>query len=235
MENEAPVTPARRELVIQALCEAYAQDQLATEELERRLDDANRVRTESELRALLADLDVAKLAGPGTAVAPNQSGVQTTGIAAVPGQPLLPGRADAARVPERQVSIGIWSGRVKRGSWIPAKRITAAAVMGGVELDFREAVFGPEPVQITAAAVMGGVQIIVPPNVTVETSGFALMGGLNDRSETHGPPRPGDPVLRINGFAVMGGIDIDVRLPGESVWQARRRRRRKRRERRSED
>jgi DUF1707 SHOCT-like domain/Cell wall-active antibiotics response LiaF, C-terminal len=234
MENEAPVTPARRELVIQALCEAYAQDQLATEELERRLDDANRVRTESELKALLADLDIAKLTAPGTAVAPSRSGAPSTGVAAPLGPP-LPGRADGSRVPERQVSIGIWSGRVKRGSWIPAKHITAAAVMGGVELDFREAVFGPDPVQITAAAVMGGVQIIVPPNVTVETSGFALMGGLNDRSETHGPPRPGDPVLRINGFAVMGGIDIDVRLPGESVWQARRRRKRRRRERRAED
>jgi hypothetical protein len=80
---------------------------------------------------------------------------------------------------------------------------------------------------------MGGVSIIIPQNVHVETSGFAVMGGFEDRSEVEGPHRPGEPVLRITGYAVMGGVDIDVRLPGESAGQARRRRRKERRRKRT--
>lgn len=235
MEDHAPASPARRDVVIQTLCEAYAQDRLPMAELERRLDEANRVRTDPELKALIADLDLSGLTTPGTALAPGEGSSGRRALEAGRDESLALRRVDATRVPERQLSIGIWSGRVKRGSWVPAERITAAAVMGGVELDFREAMFGPEPVHVTAVALMGGVSIIVPPNLTVETSGFALMGGLNDRSETHGPPRPGDPILRVGGYALMGGIDIDVRLPGESAGQARRRRKKERRRKRTGD
>ena len=126
-------------------------------------------------------------------------------------------RIDAAQVPDRQLSVGVWSGRVRKGSWVPARRITALALQGGVELDFREALFGPGPVEVSAIAVMGGIPIIVPPNLRVETSGFAIAGGLEDRSDYPAGQHPGGPILRIRGFAVFGGIDIDVRLPGKRV------------------
>ena len=74
-----------------------------------------------------------------------------------------------------------------------------------MELDFREAVFGPGQIDLHAVAVMGGIQIIVPPNLRVETSGFAILGGLEDRSEYRSSQHANEPMLKIRGFAVMGG------------------------------
>ena len=199
-EGEKRATPAKRQWVMDALCEAYAQDQLGPEELERRLDQANRVRSELELRALLADLVLAAGTGP-TLPAVSGSQVGPRGVR----KSDAVSRIDPGQVPNRQFSVGFWSGRVRRGSWIPARRITALALQRGVELDFREAVFGPGQIDLHAIAVMGGIQIIVPPNLHVETSGFAILGGLEDRSEYRSSQHPNEPMLKIRGFAVMGG------------------------------
>jgi len=199
----APVTYARRKSVIDALCEAYARDQLTVEELEDRLDRANRVRSHTELDALLDHLDL-------------------SGWRAEPA-------SAAEQVPGRKLVVAIWSGSTRRGRWVPPRRLTAAAFQGGVELDFREAVLAPGVYDVRVTAVMGGVQIIVPPGLSVETSGFALMGGFQESPEGSPPPVSDGPVLRIRGFALMGGVAIDVRLPGESATEANRRRRRERR------
>ncbi len=202
------------------LCEAYAQDSFGIQELERRLDEANRAGSEAELQALVADLRIPE------ALAPTQS---STG-ASVSRREELAGRlpTDPVRVPNRQLSVGFWSGRVRRGSWVPARRVTAVAFQGGVELDFREALFGSDVVEVRAIAVMGGIHIVVPPNLHVETSGLAIMGGLEDRTELDSRQVASGPVLKIVGFACMGAINIDVRLPGETPREARRRRKKKR-------
>ena len=96
-------------------------------------------------------------------------------------------------------------------------------------MDFREAVLAPGPYELRVTAVMGGVHIVVPPGLTVETSGFALMGGFHGAPEGTAPPASDGPVLRIRGFTLMGGVHVDVRLPGESATEAKRRRRRERR------
>ncbi len=71
---------------------------------------------------------------------------------------------------------------------------------------------------------MGGVQIIVPPTLQVEASGFAIMGGFEPVDRVPDNPDPATPVLRIRGFAMMGGVVIEMRLPGESEREARKRR-----------
>ena len=54
---------------------------------------------------------------------------------------------------------------------------------------------------------MGGFDVIVPPGVDVEVSGFAFMGGRDIKLSGEQPP-PGAPRIHIRAFAVMGGIDI---------------------------
>ena len=44
------------------------------------------------------------------------------------------------------------------------------------------------------------------------------------------PPDPDAPLLRIHGLTMMGGVDITMRLPGESERGARRRQRHELRE-----
>ncbi len=224
------VTPGRRQWVVDALCEAYATDQFSIQEFERRLDEAHRAQTEVELQALISDVQLPNASRLLAKAAdhPSLEASRVGGLLAPGGEARLPA-IDADRVPDRQFSVGVWSGRVRKGSWIPARRITALAFQGGVELDFREAVFGPHTIDVRALALMGGVHIIVPPNLRVETSGFAIMGGLEDRTEFDAEKQLAGPLLRIHGFACLGSVDIDVRLPGETSREARSRRRKERR------
>ncbi len=52
--------------------------------------------------------------------------------------------------------------------WRPWRRTRVVAVMGGSELDLREAEIGGPEIQITAVALMGGIDVIVPDRVEVE-------------------------------------------------------------------
>lgn len=220
-----PASPARRQAVIDALCEAFAHDRLSTRELESRLDVATRARTEPELAALLADLDLSSLSSGQGEGSVTSTAMVGAGRAAGP----VVRRSAGPPAQSRQFSVGVFSGHVRRGAWEPAANITALAVMGGVELDFREAVFSESVVDVRALAVLGGVDIVVPPGVRVDTSGFAIMGGFDGMSDIDESLGADAPTLRVGGFALMGGVNVDVRLPGESSGQARRRRRQERR------
>jgi hypothetical protein len=202
-----------RERVMHELCEHFAVENLTTEQLQERLDRAARADTLEELRGLVADLPVAAAAAPGSA-------------AAIRGDAPLP-----EQIPQRQVVVALMGGAARSGRWTPPRELTVIAVMGGADLDFREARLGPGVTEVNMLVLMGGVQIVVPPGVRVEMNGIALMGGFEERHR--GLPVPNDPhapVLRIGGFAMMGGVDVDVRLPGETAGDARRRQRELRRE-----
>ena len=106
--------------------------------------------------------------------------------------------------------------------------------MGGSGLDFREARLGPGVTEVTVMVAMGGAEIIVPPDIAVHTSGFAFMGGI-DTVDLAGPDNdPTAPVLKINAYAFMGGVEISVRLPGETSRDAKRRRKLERKQRKLE-
>jgi hypothetical protein len=129
----------------------------------------------------------------------------------------------AADVPDRRTVVAIMGGTVRKGTWTAPRQLHVLAVMGGAELDFREAQFGPGVTTVTVFAAMGGVEIIVPPGLRVESDGFALMGGFEHSGGSPASSDPSAPLLRISGLAIMGGVDIQVRLSGESARDAKRR------------
>ena len=55
---------------------------------------------------------------------------------------------------------------------------------------------------------MGAVTVTVPEGVSVELSGFALMGA-NSGPRDKVPPLPTAPVVRVKTFALMGGVGIE--------------------------
>ena len=59
----------------------------------------------------------------------------------------------------------------RQGSWRVPQHPRVVAVMGGIDLDFREAVFCPDVSEVNITSVMGGVAVIVPPQLNVECSG----------------------------------------------------------------
>ncbi len=193
-----------RERVIQQLCEHFAYDNLTAEALEERLDRAHQATSLVDLRALVSDLPV-------------------VAADAAPGAKTFVGPATGAHISERQIIIGIMGGAEKKGVWTPAKQIYVVALMGGVELDFREARFGPGVTEVIVFAIMGGAEIIVPPGVHVDLNGLAPMGGFGQTGSAPLPTDPHAPVLRIGGFVMMGGVEVSIRYPGERPKDARQR------------
>lgn len=195
-----------RQSVIAQLAEHFSVDNLSVEALEERLDRAHQAATLDELRALVSDLPVVHAGAPPVA-APRTYVSPATG----------------EHVSERQVIVGIMGGAEKKGVWTPARQTFVLALMGGVELDFREARLPPGVTEINVFAIMGGAEIIVPPGVHVDLNGFALMGGFGQCGYAPPPTDPNAPVLRIGGFALMGGVDVSIRYPGERPKDARQR------------
>ena len=202
-----PPSRAEREATIDRLCAHFSRDALTESELERRLDLAYAAGTRAELASLERDLPVLE---SGTRAVGAQSPV-----------PIDPSRA----VHGRDLVVSIWGGTERKGPWTVGPRVATLSVMGGGELDFRDAVFTTRDVSLRVVAVMGGVQVIVPPGVGVEWAGVALMGGVSMPERT-GHPAPDGPVVRISGLVFMGGVEVVERLPGESAREARKRRRR---------
>lgn len=194
----------KREQTVTRLVEHFAQDRLTLEEFERRVDVAQRARDPGELAALLQDLQAHVPAAP-----PAHQPAPRTAAPPVVRQ-------------EHGLVVSIMGGVERRGAWRPAANTFVLALMGGSELDFRDVVLPPGPTEVFILAFMGGAEVIVPPGLAVEASGLAIMGGFT-HSTPPAVPDPNAPLLRVSGLAVMGGVDVTVRLPGETAKDAKRR------------
>ena len=110
--------------------------------------------------------------------------------------------------------VAIMSGSHRRGRFRAVGTINAIAIMGGHEIDLREAeIEGGEPT-LNLIAVMGGADVYVPDSVHLEVGGFSLMGGHEEVGREL-RPRPGAPVVRIQVYNLMGGATI-YRLPPQA-------------------
>lgn len=198
-----------RERAIAQLSDAFAHDLIEVEEFERRVTLAHRAGSLSQVQQTVLDLTVA---APSTAL--------------VPAPTQLPERADPRA---RDNVLALFGGVERRGTWTLPRYLKASAVLGGIVLDFREALLSPGVTEVHVLALMGGVHIIVPPGLSVEVSGTAIMGGFGHVERVPGQLDPEIPVLRVHGLAIMGGVFVETRLPGESESEAHRRRRRDRR------
>jgi hypothetical protein len=182
---------AEREAVVARLRNAAAEGRLTIDELDDRIDAAYAAKTRAELEPLTADL-------PNTPMA--------TATTATPAAGGPPARAMSS------VVIGILGGGDRKGRWRVPARMTVVNVMGGADLDLREAVLEAPEVEISVWSLMGGSDVIVPEGVHVELEGFALLG--HNRLRLEGPPAPeGAPVVRVRAWSLMGGTDVRTK-PG---------------------
>lgn len=195
-----------RERVIACLSDEFAHDRLELEEFERRLGVAHRSESVAELQQLTSDL-AGEAAAALVVAAPAARAVDPTSRRA------------------EQTLAAVLGGTTRHGHWTPPQRLRVVAVMGGVELDFREAALAPGVTEIHATVFMGGVSIIVPPQLAVEMDGVAIMGGFAHTERAPAQRDPDRPVLRVTGVAVMGGVDIRTCLIGESGSEVQKRRR----------
>jgi hypothetical protein len=105
-------------------------------------------------------------------------------------------------------------GSRRRGRFRAASVVNGLAIMGGDEIDLRDAEIDSDGLTMNLYAIMGGSTIYLPDTVDVEISGFSIMGGNEERG-SNPRPRPGAPLVRINSYCLMGGNSI-WRLPPEA-------------------
>ena len=106
----------------------------------------------------------------------------------------------------RVSALAIMAG-VVRGNNSPAfEGGDLTAIMGGCEIDLREASIAPgTEAVIDVFAFWGGIEIKVPDDWTVVSRVTPLMGGLEDKTR---PPSTSTKRLVLRGVAIMGGIGV---------------------------
>lgn len=97
-------------------------------------------------------------------------------------------------------------GGVKRGNNSRAFRGgDLTAIMGGCEVDLRDAAIDGEAV-IDVFAMWGGIELRVPENWTVISRVTPLLGGVEDK--TRPPLGVSDHRLILRGTAIMAGVEV---------------------------
>jgi len=129
-----------------------------------------------------------------------------------------PAGPPAVAGPARARHVAIMGGLDRRGAWVVPAQMTVLAVMGGANLDMREAQFAAREVVLTVNAFMGGADIVVGPSTNVVMEGIGIMGGYAGPSSR--VPLELDETsvtLRVRGVAIMGGVSVSRKpLPGQS-------------------
>ena len=176
-----------RDKVTTELCEHFAAGHLELDVLEARLAAVDQAGSTAELGKLLSDLPVVAKAQPAT-VQPQAA---------------------------RGWALALLGGSSRKGVWAPPQHLNAIAVMGGVELDFRDARLGPGETRVNAVAVMGGIEIIVPPGLPVTVRGLGLLGAVDQVEQTVAEISAEAPRLKVTALACMGAVEIKTR-PSET-------------------
>ena len=214
MSKDYPVQSPNIEVIrgraIEVLMEHFANDVMDLEEFEELLDAANGCSTAGELHELLSELPPLESSKPATNMIPARGG-----------EPVV---VNADRVRDHGFMISVLGGANRAGRWIPARKTLVLGVLGGLSLDFREALLGPGMTDLNVLTILGGVEIIVPPEMAVDVDGIALCGGFDHETDAPLRSNPDFPTLRVRGLAVLGGVNVVVRLPGETPRQAKKRR-----------
>jgi Domain of unknown function (DUF1707)/Cell wall-active antibiotics response 4TMS YvqF len=179
---ELRASDADRDRTVTALREHSVAGRLTLEEFAERMEAAYSARTVGELETLTRDL-------------PSQT-------AALPAE-------RPARRPSRWI-VALMSGAHRGGRWRVPEHTRVVAVMGGCEVDLRDAVIESPEVTLDVFALMGGADVVVPEGVEVNVSGLAIMGGKH-YSAAKRPPPPGAPVVNLRVFTVMGGVNVRTR------------------------
>ena len=95
---------------------------------------------------------------------------------------------------------------VRRGRLRLRRRTLAAAVLGDLDLDLREAELGAAVCSVTAVVLLGNADIYVPEGVDVTVGGLGLFGHRRDWGRDTATAEA--PSIRVLAFSLFGTVDI---------------------------
>jgi len=183
-----------RDQTIEQLTNAFTRDELGLDDFEQRLNQAYAAEAPAALEALVRDLS------PETAVT-------ETELVAAPSTALAP----VERPAPGQRAVAILGAVERRGHWQIARSSGALAVLGSVVIDLRDVTLPPGVTTIEVSAVLGSIEILVPPNLAVESHGSSILGSFEGVQRVPREPDADLPVLRVQGRAVLGSIEVVTR------------------------
>ena len=192
------ISDADRHQVAELLRQAAGDGRIDMDELDERLEAAYAAKTYGDLVPLTADLPF------GTQHRPDLA-------RPLPPQALTPAvRYDS--------SIAIMGASTRKGVWQVGDTHTAFALMGGVDIDLREAQFTSRETVIHAYAIWAGIDIYVNAYTRVVVDGVGIMGGFDLVRDKVAPELgPNSPIVRVNGVALMAGVTVQRRpMPAEA-------------------
>ncbi|HEX3774902.1 MAG TPA: LiaF domain-containing protein [Polyangiaceae bacterium] len=183
-----------RARTIEQLTNAFTRDELGLDEFEQRLNQAYAASAPPELDALVGDLS-------------SESAVFETELVAAPRTAL----ATVERPARGQRAVAILGSVERRGHWAVARASSALAVLGSVVIDLRDVALPAGVTTLEVSAVLGSIEILVPPNLAVESEGSGILGSFEGVHRVPPEPDPDLPILRVQGRAVLGSIEVVTR------------------------
>lgn len=196
MDNPTPprkrASDAERDTAAKHLQDAFADGQISMAEFDERSRALYAATYADELPGLVEDL----------------SPVKRPDREASPSHTLVTGESGGSAF-----TLSVMGGSERTGQWLMAPTHTSLTLMGGNALDLREARFAAHETTVNAVAIMGGIDIIVPEDVRVIDDGIGIMGGFGKEDHPSCTVSVADlpadaPVVRVRGFALMGGVGI---------------------------
>ncbi len=196
--SQLRISDQDRHQVAEVLREAAGEGRIDLDELDQRLDATYAARTYADLVPITLDLPSAAATHlPSRAAAASPS-------------PVVPG-------PAAERHLAILGGVERKGVWVMPQHLTVNAFLGGADLDLREAQFAAREVTLTINAIMGGADIKVNAHTHVIMEGVGILGGYSGpNDDVPAELDANSPVLRIKGFALMGGVNVSRRAGSSS-------------------
>jgi hypothetical protein len=187
-----------RHRVAEILRQAAGEGRIDLDELDDRLEQTYAAKTYADLVPITLDLPTTP-GQPGLPVAIPQQSAPT---------------AYTSQGQDRENHVAILSGLDRKGAWTVPSSMTISCLMGGANLDMREAVFSSREVIITVNAFMGGASIIVGPTTNVVMEGTGIMGGYSGPPDLRASDQaPDSPTVRVRGVAIWGGVSVERKQP----------------------
>jgi len=108
-----------------------------------------------------------------------------------------------------EFAIAVYVGGIQRACKATSlRRGSVSVVLGGVDLDLREATLDPSGADLDLSASLGGVNVTVPSDWRVVVDDRARLGGV-EALVTDPEELPDDaPLLRVVAHARLGGVSI---------------------------
>src|SRR5215472_2853516 len=178
-----------RDDVARRLQDAFAEGRLDDDEFDQRMRAALTAKVSTELDVLTADL-------PATAP-----------------RPAVPAPADGGPKPGK-FAIAYKSSIRRGGRWRVPSRFNCIIYKGTGRLDLRAAELAGPATTMAVTAYKSRVDVLVPPGVRVELTGFGVSKGWSAEEDLEARLPADAPVVHVRGIAYKGTIEVSTRPPG---------------------